>query len=231
VLTVGIDAAAEITAVPVEQCPSEQTFLLTAGTETVPVRTQMIGRHHILNCLVAAAVGLAYDIEMATVVRGLESVGHVPGRLERIECGQPFSVFVDRARTPEKLAGALKALRPVVAGRLVCVFNADARSDRTRRLRLGRAAEKYADEVILTSGNSRREDSGGSFRDVLDGFHSPGAATVIADRLTAIHWALGAARPGDCILIAGQRRGMPELLAGPASTDDRELAQTWLYRG
>ena len=80
-LTVGIQAAAEITATPVEQCRSEQTFLLTAGSETVPVRTQMIGTHHIYNCLTAAAVGLAYGIELTTVVRGLESVGHVPGRL------------------------------------------------------------------------------------------------------------------------------------------------------
>ena len=103
VLTVAIDAAAEITATPVEQCLSEQTFLLTAGSETVPVRTQMIGTHHIYNCLTAAAVGLAYGIELTTVVRGLESVGHVPGRLERIECGQPFGVFVDFAHTPDAL--------------------------------------------------------------------------------------------------------------------------------
>ena len=108
VLTVGIQTAAEITAMPVEQCLSEQTFLLTAGSETVPVRTQMIGTHHIYNCLAAAAVGLAYGIELTTVVRGLESVGHVPGRLERIECGQPFGVFVDFAHTPDALAGVLR---------------------------------------------------------------------------------------------------------------------------
>ena len=82
-LTVGIQNAAEITAVPFEQYSSEQTFLLTAGSETVPVRTQMIGTHHIYNCLAAAAVGLAYGIELTTIVRGLESVDYVPGRLER----------------------------------------------------------------------------------------------------------------------------------------------------
>ena len=129
VLTVGIDAAAEITATPIEQCMSEQTFLLTAGSETVPVRTQMIGTHHIYNCLTAAAVGLAYGIELTTVVRGLESVGHVPGRLERIECGQPFGVFVDFAHTPDALSGVLES--PAASDR----GPADLRVRRRRRAR------------------------------------------------------------------------------------------------
>ncbi len=228
VLTVGIETAAEITAVPIEQCPSEQTFLLTAGSETVPVRTQMIGRHHVSNCLVAAAVGLAYNIELSTVARGLESVGHVPGRLERIECGQPFSTFVDGARTPGALAGVLNALRPVVAGRLICVLSADHRTDGARRARLGRIAEQRADQLVLTSGNARREDAGEVFGDLLRGVHCPGAATVIADRVTAIHWALGVARPGDCVLIAGKRHDACQPLGRRLADDDREVARAWL---
>ena len=125
-LTIGIDKPAEITAVPVEQFPSEQTFLLTAGSETVPVRTRMIGTHHIYNCLTAAAVGLTYGIDLMTVVRGLEAVDYVPGRLQRIECGQPFGVFVDYAHTPDALAASLRALRQVTSGRLICVFGAAA---------------------------------------------------------------------------------------------------------
>ena len=78
---------------------------------TFPVRTQMIGDHHVSNCLVAAAVGLAYGFELAVIVRGLESVSAVPGRLERIECGQPFGVFVDYAHTPDALATVLDAMR------------------------------------------------------------------------------------------------------------------------
>ncbi len=108
---------------------SEQTFLLTAGSETVPVRTPMIGRRHVYHCLAAAAVGLAYEIPLTTVVRGLEYAGHVPGRLERIECGQPFGVFIDYAGTPGALARALKTLGSVTAGRLICVFGAGGRRD------------------------------------------------------------------------------------------------------
>ena len=119
-LTIGIRQPAEITASPLEQFPSEQTFLLTAGSDTVPVRTRMIGRHHIYNCLTATAVGLTYGLDLATVVRGLEAVDYVPGRLQRIECGQPFSVFVDFAHTPDALASSLQALRKVTSGRLIC---------------------------------------------------------------------------------------------------------------
>ena len=114
-LTVGIRSPAEITATPIEEFLSEQTFLLTAGSETLPVQTHMIGRHHVYNCLTAAAVGLAYGIDTPTVVRGLEAVECVPGRLQRIECGQPFGVFVDFAHTPDALTCCLKTLRQAIS--------------------------------------------------------------------------------------------------------------------
>jgi UDP-N-acetylmuramoyl-L-alanyl-D-glutamate--2,6-diaminopimelate ligase len=129
-LTIGIRSDAEITATVIERFPSEQTFLLTAGNDSAAVRTPMIGDHHVYNCLAAAAVGLVYGVDLATVVRGLESVQHLPGRLERIECGQPFSVYVDHARTPDTLACSLRALRQTARGRVICVFG--ARSDRPR---------------------------------------------------------------------------------------------------
>jgi UDP-N-acetylmuramoyl-L-alanyl-D-glutamate--2,6-diaminopimelate ligase len=229
-LTVGIHAAAEITAVPVEQCSSEQTFLLTAGSETVPVRTQMIGTHHIYNCLEAAAVGLAYGIELTTVVRGLESVGHVPGRLERIECGQPFGVFVDFAHTPDALTGVLKTLRQVTSGRLICVFGAGGERDRQKRPLMGHAVEQGADAVILTNDNPRHEDPQAIFRDVLEGFYSPGVVEVLPDRTRAIRRALEAARPGDCVLIAGKGHERHQIIGDQRlPLDDREVAKEWLY--
>ena len=103
-LTVGMTNHAEISALLVERSVSEQTFLLSAGCDTVPVRTRMIGDHHISNCLVAAAIGLTYGIDLHDVVRGLEAIDHVPGRLERIECGQSFGAFVDYAHTPDALS-------------------------------------------------------------------------------------------------------------------------------
>jgi UDP-N-acetylmuramoyl-L-alanyl-D-glutamate--2,6-diaminopimelate ligase len=230
-LTVGIQNAAEIAAVPLEQYASEQTFLLTAGSETVPVRTRMIGIHHIYNCLAAAAVGLAYGIPLPTVVRGLESVDYVPGRLERIECGQPFGVFVDFAHTPDALTRVLAALRQVTAGRLICVFGAGGERDCQKRPLMGRAVEAAADLAIVTSDNPRHEDPLAICRGVLDGFQGGGASIdVIVDRAAAIHRALDLAGAGDCVLIAGKGHETYQIVGDRRlPLDDREIAREWLY--
>jgi UDP-N-acetylmuramoyl-L-alanyl-D-glutamate--2,6-diaminopimelate ligase len=230
VLTVGIEQPAEITATLLEQHLSEQTFLFTAGSETIPVRTQMIGTHHVSNCLVAAAVGLTYGIDLPTVVRGLESVGHVPGRLERIECGQPFGVFVDYAHTPDALAAVLDTLRPLTRGRLLCVFGAGGDRDRPKRPLMGRAVESRTDLVVLTSDNPRTEDPETIAREVLAGFERPGDVHVRLDRAEAIRAALAAAEPGDCVLVAGKGHERWQIVGGEEIPfDDAEVARAWLY--
>lgn len=229
-LTVGIREPAEITAVPVEQFPSEQTFLLSAGNETVPVRTRMIGTHHIYNCLTAAAVGLAHNIDLTTIVRGLEYAGQVPGRLERIECGQPFSVFVDYAHTPDALTTVLKTVRAVTAGRVICVFGAGGERDREKRPLMGRAVEQTADVAILTNDNPRNEDPQSIFHDVLKGFIAPKTADVIPDRAAAIHQALASAQASDCVLIAGKGHEDYQIIGDERfDLDDREVAKEWLF--
>ncbi len=230
VLTVGIHSAAEIMATPIEQHLSEQTFLLTAGSETVPVRTRMIGTHHVYNCLIAAAVGLTYEIDLPTVVRGLEAAGQVPGRLERIECGQPFGVFVDYAHTPDALAASLKALREVTHGRLICVFGAGGDRDRQKRPLMARAVEAAADLAVVTSDNPRTEDPQTIIADLLAGFRRRQAAEVVEDRAEAICRALGVARPGDCLLIAGKGHENHQIIGEDRIPfSDCEIAREWLY--
>jgi len=230
VLTVGMHQPAEITAALVEQHLSEQTFLLTAGSETIPVRTRMIGAHHVSNCLIAAAVGLTYGIDLPTVVRGLESVGYVPGRLERIECGQPFGVFVDYAHTPDALAAVLDALRPLTRGRLICMFGAGGDRDRPKRPLMARAVEARADLVVLTSDNPRTEDPEAIVREVLGGFERPGDVLVKTDRTEAIRAALAAAEPGDCVLLGGKGHERWQIIGHEkVPFDDAEVARDWLY--
>ena len=203
---------------------------MTAGSETIPVRTEMIGEHHIYNCLTATAVGLAYDIKLSTIVRGLESVGHVPGRLERIECGQPFGVFVDFAHTPAALSGVLKTLRQVTAGRLICVFGAGGERDRKKRPLMGRAVNTGADIAILTNDNPRHEDPAAILRGVLAGVRNSAAVEVIPDRIKAIHRALKLAQRGDCVLLAGKGHETCQIVGDERiPLDDREVARTWLY--
>ncbi len=230
VLTVGIRSAAEISATVLEQFVSEQTFLLTAGSETLPVRTRMIGTHHVYNCLIAAAVGLAYGIDLITVVRGLEAVEHVPGRLQRIECGQPFGVFVDYAHTPDALASTLRTLREVVEGRILCVFGAGGDRDKEKRPLMGRAVERGADLAVVTNDNPRTEDPRTIQYDLLRGFQRPRDVEVIPDRTEAIHWALGQALAGDCVLIAGKGHEKHQIIGTERIPfDDREIARQWLY--
>lgn len=230
VLTVGVRSAAELTGILVEQHASEQTFLLCAGSDTIPVRTRMIGLHHVYNCLSAAAVGLAYGIDLPTIIRGLEAVESVPGRLERIECGQPFSVYVDFAHTPDALAAALKTLREVTPGRVICVFGAEGDRDRTKRPLMGRMVERYAHQAVITSDNTRNEDAMAIIREILGGFQNPREAEIVADRATAIHWALGGAQPGDCVLIAGKGHETHQIIGQQRIPfDDREVAREWLY--
>ncbi|NLE37831.1 MAG: UDP-N-acetylmuramoyl-L-alanyl-D-glutamate--2,6-diaminopimelate ligase [Pirellulaceae bacterium] len=230
VLTIGIHAPAEITGMLIERHASEQTFLLTAGADTIPVRTRMIGTHHVYNCLEAAAIGQAHGLDLPTVVRGLESVEYIPGRLQRIECGQPFGVFVDYAHTPDAISGCLRALRGVVEGRLICVFGAGGDRDREKRPLMGRAAEQDADVVILTSDNPRNEDPRAILGDLLSGFECPAGAHVVVDRKEAIHAALAMARQGDCVLIAGKGHEQVQIIGDDRyPMDDHEIASLWLY--
>ena len=231
VLTIGIRSAAEITGTLVERYISEQTFLLTAGSETMPVCTKMIGTHHVYNCLIAAALGLAYGIDLATVVRGLEAIEYVPGRLERIECGQPFGVFVDYAHTPDALAGTLQTLREVVSGRLICVFGAGGDRDKMKRPLMARAVEADADLAVVTTDNSRTEDPKAIEADILSGFQLPGEVELIPDRAEAICRALSEAGPGDCVLIAGKGHEKYQTIGDRHQHfDDCEFARQWLYQ-
>ena len=186
----------------------------------------MIGTHHIYNCLTAAAVGLTYGLELPQIVRSLEAAAHVPGRLERIECGQPFSVFVDFAHTPDALKKCLQTLRAVTAGRVICVFGAGGERDRSKRPLMGQIAEKNADLAVVTSDNPRREDPMSILIDILKGFSNAETAEIIPDRGEAIRHALQIARPGDCVLIAGKGHERFQIIGDEQiEFDDREVAK------
>jgi len=230
VITVGQREPADITATVVERYASEQTFLLNAGNECVPVRTRMIGDHHVSNCLAAAATGIVMGIDLPTVARGLEAVDHVPGRLERLECGQPFGVFVDAADNADRLAVALKTLRKVTAGRVHCVFGPQPHRPANERPLMGRVIERAADVGVLT-GNHFDAQPLQLIHDVLDGYDRPARAHVIPTRKQAILWALDQARPGDSLLIAGEgRSGFISQSTEQTNLDDFGIAQHWLYR-
>ncbi|QDU29612.1 MurE-like ligase [Anatilimnocola aggregata] len=230
VLTFGMISDAQVTATVIERCPSEQTFLLQAGCESIPVRTAIIGDQHVQNCLAATATGLALGMNLATIVRGLEAVKFIPGRLQRIECGQNFNVFVDSARSPEGLAASLRSLRQAGTGRIICVMGCQGGKDKETRPRIGHVLDRCTQLSIITSDNPRHEQPLSIAHDILDGHERPHLTHTIPNRAKAIRFALESARPGDTVLIAGKgdRQGQ-RIGSGKQSHDDCEVARKWLY--
>jgi UDP-N-acetylmuramoyl-L-alanyl-D-glutamate--2,6-diaminopimelate ligase len=231
VLTIGLNNEADLTATLVERCRSEQTILIHAGSQTAAVRTRMIGNHHASNCLMATAVGLAQGIDLQTIAAGLEAVSTVPGRLDRIECGQPFGVFIDYAHTPDALVTVLDTLREVTEGRLICVFGAGGDRDRQKRPAMGRAVSNRADMAIVTNDNPRGEEPAAIARQILNGMDNPACQVEVElDRHQAIERALTLAETGDCVVIAGKgHENYQQVGSKRQPLDDREIARHWLY--
>lgn len=195
-LTVSLGERAEITAQVVERCTSEQTFLLYSGGDTAVVRTAITGDTHVENCLLAAALGLIHAVDLPEIVKGLEAVECIPGRLERIERGQDYSIFLEQASTPAGLSQAIRTLRGVVGGRLLCALDTD-HADTLQQAAALHAAAKEECDLLFASGHSLPP-----VRLASQSTHVC-KSRFFGDRRAAIAQALSNAQPGDCVLIAG----------------------------
>jgi UDP-N-acetylmuramoyl-L-alanyl-D-glutamate--2,6-diaminopimelate ligase len=227
-LTIGIHQTAEITAKLMDRDRFEQMFLLTAGNDSAIVRTPMIGKHHVYNCLAAAAIGLAHDIDLGTIVRGLEAVGQIPGRLERVDAGQAFDLRIDRAERPHQLATAIHAVQQLTNGRVWVVASVSDRMNVEELRRLGEVLECSADVSILTQSQYPAKLDYRAGHQVLDGFSHPEKAVLIPNRFRAIEWALQNAKAQDSVLIAGcGEQPIAMLGSEPWEVTDREVCEAW----
>jgi UDP-N-acetylmuramoyl-L-alanyl-D-glutamate--2,6-diaminopimelate ligase len=186
------------------------------------------GRFNVENALAAAAAARALGIEETAIKHGIEAVDSVPGRFERVDEGQPFTVLVDYAHTPGALQTALAAARELAqGGRLICVFGAGGDRDRAKRPLMGKVVAELADLPVVTSDNPRSEDPGAIAEDVVGGLE----LEVELDRRRAIERALEAARAGDVVVIAGKGHEQGQEVAGrKLPFDDREVAREALRR-
>lgn len=221
-------AAADMTAEVIERQPGEQTFLLSLEDEVAPVRTAIIGDVHVANCLAAATAAWGCGIGLTQIVRGLEAVTRIPRRMERIECGQPFGVYLDAAASPPSLARAIRAVRQVARGRTLVVYAAGQRLAASQRPLLGRILERTAHLAILTGGGTCAGRPSNVLHDVLDGFERPQRACVIPTQRHAIAYALSLARPGDGVLIV-DAIGRAVSPHGDEQIDTAALVRQWLY--
>ena len=190
----------------------------------VEVETRLRGRFNVENVLGAVAAGLLLDLDEDAIAEGIASVSGVPGRFEPIEEGQPFSVLVDYAHTPDSLANVLSAARDLGSGRVIVVFGAGGDRDRGKRPLMGKVAADLADVTIVTSDNPRSEEPLAIIQDVLQGTGLE--VEIDPDRRSAIARAVSIADEGDVVVIAGKGHEQGQDVSGVvAPFDDREIAR------
>jgi UDP-N-acetylmuramyl-tripeptide synthetase len=215
-------------------------------SERMAVSSSLVGEAHLDNILAATAVGFAQGIPFGTIADGIGSCAGVPGRMERVDDGRPFAVFVDYAHTPDALERAIRTLRRLTDGRVIVVFGCGGDRDRGKRPVMGEIAGRLGDVVILTSDNPRSEDplkilheiEGGVRETGLDTVREAGARADAAtgylvepDRRSAIRLATSIARPNDAVLIAGKGHEPYQQIGDEKHPfDDRDEARRSLAR-
>jgi UDP-N-acetylmuramoyl-L-alanyl-D-glutamate--2,6-diaminopimelate ligase len=223
-VTFGVDSAAEVRATGIVLDAAGSRFRLEGRFGCAEAALPLLGDFNVSNALAAAACALALGQPLTEVVTRLAAAPQVPGRMERIS-QVPCVVLRDYAHTPDALERALATLRPLTGGRLIVVFGCGGDRDRGKRPLMGRIAAEGADLAIATSDNPRTEDPDAIIADIEQGM---GAVPHlrIADRLAAIHAALGEARAGDTLLLAGKGHETYQVLGTEkVPFDEREIVR------
>jgi UDP-N-acetylmuramoyl-L-alanyl-D-glutamate--2,6-diaminopimelate ligase len=206
----GMSDDADVRARDIKLEPSGTTISVVTPAGDFEVRTRLVGHFNVSNCLGATAVALQAGIDIDAIATGLGSLAAVPGRFESVDAGQPFSVVVDYAHTPDSLDNVLRAARPLAdanGGRVICAFGCGGDRDRGKRPLMGAVVAKLADIAVVTSDNPRSEDPEAIIGAILEGVlaeRSGGPDATFVDRLEAIRWSLNEAKPGDVVVIAGK---------------------------
>ncbi len=207
VWTVSLGQGARLRASGLTYINGGASFELIEDQTTCHLQTQLIGNFNVSNMLCVIASMRAIGIPLAKAVLACEGLLPVPGRMECIQLPQAPMVIVDYAHTPDALAKALQALRPIAqqrTGRLWCVFGCGGNRDATKRPVMGRFAQECADQVVITSDNPRDETPQDISAQIVNGFNQKEQAHVENDRAVAIAYAVCEASPQDVILIAGK---------------------------
>lgn len=244
VLTYGLQPGVTVSARDVQKSLQGLQGILRLNEEEVPFSSALIGEPHLYNILAAATVAHALGVPAERVAAGIAQCTNVPGRMEAILVGQPFTVLVDYAHKPDALEKVLRSVRQLTTRRLLTVFGCGGDRDRGKRPLMGEAAGRLSDVVILTSDNPRTEEPGQIIAEAEVGLVQAGQLKVaeteavaalqqgylvIADRRTAIRTALVGAQPGDAVVIAGKGHEDYQILGTTKyHFDDREEVRHYL---
>jgi len=232
VLTYGIEKDADIKALDIRLSMDASEFVIKTLEGSFNARTNLIGRHNISNILASTTASIALGIGLDVIRKGIGSFKTVPGRLESVDMGQPFKIFVDYAHTEDALYNVLSLLRDVVArkSRIITVFGCGGNRDRTKRPLMGSIACRFSDRVVVTSDNPRFEDPMFIISEIEKGVKNKFTNyDIMPDRRDAIDKALRLAGEGDVVVLAGKGHEKCQIIGDEAIPfDDREIVKELL---
>ncbi|HEX5395067.1 MAG TPA: UDP-N-acetylmuramoyl-L-alanyl-D-glutamate--2,6-diaminopimelate ligase [Candidatus Saccharimonadales bacterium] len=207
-LTYGLKSG-DLRASGVKMAADGSSFKAKIGTTNYALRTNLPSGFNVYNSLAAASVGHIIGLSKQQIEQGIAALESVEGRMNTIDEGQPFTVIVDYAHTPDSFEKMFKELRPVVKGKIIVMFGSAGRRDTAKRPIQGELAGKYCDEVVLTEEDDRDEDGNKILEAIAKGAQKAGKIRdkdlfLVLDRPTAIKFALGRAKAGDTVLLLGK---------------------------
>lgn len=236
ILDYGLDERAAVRAVDVQLSANSTRFRAILPDSELMIETQLVGQFNISNSLAAIATAYRLGVVPSAIAQGLANVTGVTGRMERIDEGQPFTVIVDYAHTPDSLEKVLAILRPLTPGKLMVVFGSAGERDRQKRPIMGRIAAQMTDFFVITDEDPREEDREAILHAIAEGAEVVGKRQgidflCIADRTEAIAVAFASASPGDTVLLAGKGHEQSILIGTEKIPwDDRQVARSQLRR-
>ena len=229
-LTIGIETSADVMAEDYSLSELGSCFTLKTPFGSCKIKTHLLGLHNIYNLMSAASAVLHQGLSLDHIAQGLQSIERVPGRFEKIFCGQRFSIVIDYAHTDDALHNVIKAAKVFTSGRVITVFGCGGDRDKGKRKDMGRVAIEESDFSVITSDNPRTENPQCILDDILAGVPSSVCLgkdyEVIVDRKEAIRFSVRIAKPGDLVLIAGKGHENYQILkTGSIHFNDREIAE------
>ena len=229
ILTYGIHREAALTAGHITAGLRALDFVAYTSRGQTPIHMGLTGAFNVYNALAATGVGLCLDLDLETIKRGLEGVASVPGRFELIELGQDFLVIVDFAHTAAAMEQLLTTTRPFTQGRIITVFGCPGERDKTKRPVIGQVVSRLSDHAILTTDNPASEDPRQIAEQIKKGMRRARRGCtyeIILDRTEAIARAVGLARRGDAVILAGKGHEEYQIMkTGLVPFSDREVAR------
>ena len=224
--------------------PEGSLIQMATPAGEIKLNLKLTGESNIYNALASASVGFALNMDPEIIKSGLEALEGVPGRMERIQAGQPFNIWIDYGHTPHAFEILLKIARKMTKGNLLFLFGCGGDRDSGKRPLMGKVASQYADRVFLTEDNPRSEDPKTIIEQIMQGMEEKTKVEIIIDRKEGIKKALAVAQPGDTLILAGKghedyqivgdkkihfsdKETVLELLAGPGGKGQDGFPLPW----